>query len=61
MKHIYLIANGKFIGTIETGAIKKQESAVIQLPAVTGAIQGIYLFFGSDKRKLYSKDVYFEL
>jgi hypothetical protein len=40
-------------------AIRKQETAVIQLPTVTGTIQGVYLFFGSDKRKLYSPDIYF--
>jgi hypothetical protein len=51
--------DGKFLGPIATGAIRRQESAVIQLPAVTGTIQGIYLFFGSDKRKLYSPDIYF--
>jgi hypothetical protein len=49
----------KFTGPIKTGALRKQESAVIQLPTVTGTIQGIYLFFGSDKRKLYSPDMYF--
>jgi hypothetical protein len=51
--------DGKFLGPLKTGAIRKQESAAIQLPAVTGTIQGIYLFFGSEKRKLYSPDVYF--
>jgi hypothetical protein len=48
-----------FTGPVKTGALRKQESAVIQLPAVTGTIQGIYLFFGSDKRKFYSPDIYF--
>ena len=38
--------DGKFLGPIKTGAIRKQESAVIQLPTVTDEIQGIYLFFG---------------
>jgi hypothetical protein len=51
--------DGKFIGPIATGAIRRQETAVVQLPAVTGTIQGIYLFFGSEKRKLYSPDIYF--
>ena len=51
--------DGKFIGPVATGAIRKQQSAVIQLPTVTGTIQGVYLFFGSDKRKLYSPDMYF--
>jgi hypothetical protein len=51
--------DGKFPGPVKTGATRKQESAVIQLPVVTGAIQGIYLFFGSEKRKMYSADIYF--
>jgi len=51
--------DGKFPGPFKTGAIRKQQSAVIQLPAVTGAIQGIYLFWGSEKRKMYSGDIYF--
>ena len=51
--------DGKFLGPIATGAIRRRATAVIQLPTVTGTIQGIYLFFGSDKRKLYSPDIYF--
>ena len=53
--------NGKFTGPIATGAARKQENAVIQLPTVSGTIQGIYLSFASEKRKLYSGDVYFGL
>lgn len=49
----------KFTGPIKTGVNRKQEAAVIQLPNVTGTIHGIYLFFGSEKRKLYSPDEYF--
>ncbi len=49
----------KFTGPIKTGALRKQESAVVQLPSGIGTIYGIYLFFGSDKRKLYSPDMYF--
>jgi hypothetical protein len=57
---LMMVSNdGKFLGPFKTGAIRKQESAMIQLPAVTGAIQGIYLFFGSEKRKMYSGDIYF--
>jgi hypothetical protein len=51
--------DGKFMEPVATGAIRKLESAVIQLPTVTETIQGIYLFFGSGKRKLYSPDIYF--
>ncbi len=51
--------DGKFPGPFKTGALRKQESALIQLPEVTGAIQGIYLFWGSEKRKMWSVDIYF--
>ena len=51
--------DGKFLGPLKTGAVRKQELAVIQLPEVTGTIQGVYLFFGSEKRKMYSGDIYF--
>ena len=40
-------------------AFREQESAVIQFPTVSGTVQGIYLFFASEKRKMYSKDQYF--
>jgi hypothetical protein len=51
----------KFTGPIKTGALRKQETAVIQLPPAggSGTLNGIYLFFGSDKRKLYSGDMWF--
>jgi len=52
---------GKFSGPLATGASRKQESAVIQLPPVIGTVEGIYLFFASEKRKLYSPDQYFSL
>ncbi len=50
---------GKFTAPISTGAIRKQQTAVIQLPAGTGAIQGIYLSFASRERGLYSADQWF--
>jgi hypothetical protein len=53
--------DGNFLGPLKTGAIREQESAMIQLPEVSGAIKGIYLFFGSEKRKLYSEDMYFKI
>jgi len=52
---------GKFTEPLATKALRKQESAVIELPAVTGTVEGIYLFFASEKRKLYSPDQYFGL
>jgi hypothetical protein len=57
---IMMVSNDdKFTGPINTGALRKQETAIIQLPSVPGTINGIYLFFGSDKRKFYSPDMYF--
>ena len=57
---IIIVSNDwKFIGPVSTSAIRRQESDVIQFPLLTGSIQGIYLYFGSDKRKLYSPDIYF--
>jgi hypothetical protein len=54
-------SEGNFTGPIATGAIRRQESAVIQLPAVSGTIDAIWLFFASEKRKLYSPDQYFKI
>jgi hypothetical protein len=51
--------DGEFTGPLATGALREQEAAVIQLPAVSGTVQGIYLFFASEERKMYSGDVYF--
>jgi len=53
--------DGKFTGPIATGAIRKQQTAVIQLRAGIGTVQGIYLSFASEKRKLYSGDQYFSI
>jgi len=50
---------GKIWGPILTGALRKQESAVIQLPAGLETVKGIYLFFGNEERELYSVDEYF--
>jgi len=49
----------KFTGPIKTGALRKEESAVILLPAGLGTIKGVYLLFGSDDRGLYSADRWF--
>lgn len=53
--------DGNFTGPIATGAVRKQQTAVIQLPVVSGTIQGIYLSFASEKSKLYSGDQWFQL
>jgi hypothetical protein len=55
-----MVAHGvEFAGPVATGALRGQESTVIQLPSVTGTVQGIYLFFASGKRNIYSPDRYF--
>jgi hypothetical protein len=53
--------DGKFTGPVETGFLRKMKNAVIQLPVGTGPVQGIYLFFASKDRMLYSVDQYFKL
>jgi hypothetical protein len=50
---------GKFTAPIATGIIRKPQTAVIQLPAGLGTIQGIYLSFASKEQELYSADQYF--
>jgi hypothetical protein len=52
---------GKFTGPIATGTQRKQQTAVIHLPAGIGPVQGVYLSFASDEQKLYSPDQYFGL
>lgn len=52
---------GKFTNPIATGAIRKQQTAVVQLPAGIGMIQGIYLSFASKERGLYSGDQWFKV
>jgi hypothetical protein len=57
---IMMVGYGQeFKGPIETGALRKKESAEIELPAVPGTIDKIWLFFASEERKLYSPDQYF--
>jgi hypothetical protein len=51
-----VVRDGKFTAPIATGVFRKQQSAVIQLPAGTGVIQGIYLSFAAKERNLYSAD-----
>jgi hypothetical protein len=50
-----------FTGPIATSAIRRQGSAVIELPMVSGTIEAIWLFFASEKRKLWSADQYFRI
>ena len=51
--------DGKFTSPIATGALRRQQTTVIQPPAGIRAIQGIYLSFASKERELYSADQYF--
>jgi hypothetical protein len=53
--------DGKFTGPIETGIVRKTGNAVIQIPSGIETVQGIYLFFASKERMLYSTDQYFKL
>jgi len=55
-----MIAHGvNFTGPVKTGVQRKIAAAVISLPAGCENAEGIYLFFGNEKRKLYSVDQYF--
>ena len=56
-----IASEGKFTVPVATGAVRKQEKAVIQLPTGTGTVQGIYLSFAAKERMLYSPDQYFGL
>jgi hypothetical protein len=53
--------DGKFTGPVATGAKRRQQSAVVTLPTVSGTIEAIWLFFASEKRKLYSPDQYIRI
>jgi len=52
---------GKYTAPIATGAVRKQEKVVIQVPTGTGSVKGIYLSFAAKERMLYSPDQYFGL
>lgn len=57
-----MAAHGEeFIGPIATGAFRKQDSALIDLAALPDATERIYLFFASEKRKMYSPDQFFKI
>jgi hypothetical protein len=51
----------RFTGLIETGAIRKTGSAVIDLPENPETITGMWLFFRAYKKDSYSADQYFSL
>ena len=60
---LMLVAAGEnnFTAPIETGAVRKQGSAIVQLPQNPDPVTGFYLFFKSSERNLYSTDQYFEI
>jgi hypothetical protein len=53
-------SNGNFKGPVATGTIRKAGSAVIQSGELVTA-EAVYLYFASDKRKIYSWDQYFKI
>ena len=50
--------DGTFSHPVGTGVQRIKETALVQVPAGTGNLQGIFLFFASADRKLYSVDQY---
>lgn len=48
--------DGTFSHPITTSIQRIRETAMVQVPQGTGILQGIYLFFASTDRKLYSVD-----
>lgn len=50
--------NGEFTGPVSTGVMRRKGSAILDIPK---DVNGIYLFFASEKRKMYSDDLFFAL
>lgn len=50
---------GKFTHPVASGAFRMQEKASVKVPAEIKNLQGIYLFFASAKRGIYSADQFF--
>ena len=51
---------GKFGHPVSTGALRGQETAIVEAPIEAKKLLGFYLFFASPKRKLYSTDQFVE-
>ncbi len=49
----------EFKGPFETGVLRKQEWALIVLPAAPAMTDSVWLFFASAGRNFYSPDQYF--
>lgn len=59
---VMIISSGaRFSRPINTGVVRKAGSAVIQLPAELNPVEGVSLYFQSEKRRLYSVDQYFRI
>jgi hypothetical protein len=52
---------GRFTDPIATGAQRRQEGALIDLPADYQNVTGIWLFFVASKKESYSPDQYFRI
>jgi hypothetical protein len=48
--------NGEFTGPVSSGVMRRKKSAILDIPK---DVNGIYLSFASEKRKLYSEDMFF--
>jgi len=59
--HLMLIAakEGSYSALLDTGAERRAGSAVIHLPPGMETAEAVYLSFGSEKRGMYSEDVWF--
>ena len=51
---------GKFSHPVATGALRSQEMAIVQEPMEAKPLKGIYFYFASPKRELYSVDQFVE-
>lgn len=52
---------GKFTHPVATGARRSQGNGMVQAPAEVKDLQGMYLFFASPQRELYSTDQFVEV
>lgn len=52
--------DGKFSHPVATGARRSQETALVKVPEGMANLKGIYLYFASPKRELYSLDQFVE-
>ena len=52
---------GKYSVPVNTGVWRRAGSAEIQLPAGMETAEAVWLSFGSERRKMYSEDQYFQI